>query len=349
MSGAQLVFGAGAGAVIVLAAVSVTIGLRLARERRLAGLSLVGAGAVWFAAEGLRLLQLEVIHPALAGPDNETLRLLVDLVGDNLYFGLGGIGVLLLFFAAVVDRGSRGDGRREPMALARQVGQQAWRYYRARGQRERNRGMGEGMGAEVDGSEVNGGTPKAAGVSDRRRQLLDRLADVIAEDGIEGVSIRTLAGRAGVSIGTVQYYFATKSELLQRVWEYVSDEVERRFDPGAMARMPRRQLLSRLVDLLVAPGPDDRLARVWLALAARAAHDEEIARLHRRQWRHMEGLIARVLVAANPARVNESDDAAAELLGLCDGLTISVLTEPDRMPTARARRIAHAWTDRWSA
>ncbi|MEV5651268.1 TetR/AcrR family transcriptional regulator [Nocardia sp. NPDC052254] len=201
------------------------------------------------------------------------------------------------------------------------------------------------MSAEVNG----GGAPAAgAGVSDRRRQLLDRLADVIAEDGIEGVSIRTLASRAGVSIGTVQYYFATKSDLLQRVWEYVSDEVQRRFDPEAMTRMPPRQLLSRLVDLLVAPGPDDRLARVWLALAARAAHDEEIARLHRRQWEQMEGLIARVLAAANPARTDESDDAGAELLGLLDGLTISVLTEPDRMPSARARRIAHAWTDRWT-
>ncbi|MEV5651267.1 hypothetical protein AB0L57_23710 [Nocardia sp. NPDC052254] len=142
MSGAQLVFGAGEAAVIALAAVSLVIGLRLARERRLAGLSLAGAGVVWLVAEGVRLLQLEVIRPALAGPDNETARLLVDLTGDNLYFGLGGLGVLLLFFAAVVDRAGRGDGRREPMALARQVGDQAWRYYRARDQRERSRGIG---------------------------------------------------------------------------------------------------------------------------------------------------------------------------------------------------------------
>ena len=199
------------------------------------------------------------------------------------------------------------------------------------------------MGTERAAAATDAGSP------DRRRQLLDRLADVIAEDGIEGVSIRTLAGRAGVSIGTVQYYFATKSDLLQRVWEYVSDEVERRFDPESMARMPPRQLLSRLVDLLVAPGPDDRLARVWLALAARAAHDEDIARLHRGQWQRMEGLIARVLTSSNSARADESADAAAELLALFDGLTISVLTEPDRMPPARARRIAHTWTDRWTA
>ncbi|MFF0453538.1 TetR/AcrR family transcriptional regulator [Nocardia africana] len=184
---------------------------------------------------------------------------------------------------------------------------------------------------------------------DRRGQLLDRLADVIAEDGIEGVSIRTLAGRAEVSIGTVQYYFSTKNDLLHRVWEYVRDEAARRFDAAAVAQLPPAQRLSRLVDLLIAPDSEDRLARVWFALVARAAHDPEIAALHRAQWQRTEELIARALVAVNPDRTAESGDAAAELLGLLDGLTLAVLTEPDRMPPARARRIARDWTDRWAA
>nr|WP_039783022.1 TetR/AcrR family transcriptional regulator [Nocardia cerradoensis] len=178
--------------------------------------------------------------------------------------------------------------------------------------------------------------------------MLDRLADVIAEDGIEGVSIRTLATRAGVSIGTVQYYFSTKDELLHRVWEYVRDEAAHRFDAEAVAQLPPAQRLSRLVDLLIAPGSEDRLARVWFALVARAAHDPDIAALHRAQWQRTEDLIARALVAVNPERAAESGAAAAELLALLDGLTLAVLTEPDRMPPARARKIARGWTDRWA-
>ncbi|NKY48756.1 TetR/AcrR family transcriptional regulator [Nocardia vermiculata] len=187
----------------------------------------------------------------------------------------------------------------------------------------------------------------AAAAADRRHQLLDRLADVIAESGIEGVSIRTLATRAEVSIGTVQYYFSTKDELLHRVWEYVRDEATQRFDAGAVATLPPRERLARLVELLVAPTSDDRLARVWLALVARAAHDDDIAALHRGQWQRTENLIARALVSANPARSGESGDAAAELLALADGLTLAVLTEPERMPPGRALRIARQWTERW--
>jgi AcrR family transcriptional regulator len=192
------------------------------------------------------------------------------------------------------------------------------------------------------------GAAADATATDRRGHLLDRLADVIAEDGIEGVSIRTLAARAGVSIGTVQYYFSTKNDLLHRVWEYVRDEAAHRFDAAAVAQLPPPRRLSRLVDLLIAPGSEDRLARVWFALVARAVHDPEIAALHRAQWQHTEDLIARALVAVNPERAAESDDAAAELLALLDGLTLAVLTEPDRMPPARARRIARGWTDRWA-
>ncbi len=139
MSGAQVVFGAGELAVVVLAVISLVAGVGLARGYRLAGWSLAGAAVLWLVAEGLRLLQFEALLPALAGPDHESDRMLVGLLGDAVYFGLSGVAVLLLFFAAVVERASRGDGRREPVAVARRVGAQIRHYYQARDQRERSR------------------------------------------------------------------------------------------------------------------------------------------------------------------------------------------------------------------
>ncbi|MBF6330598.1 TetR/AcrR family transcriptional regulator [Nocardia transvalensis] len=197
------------------------------------------------------------------------------------------------------------------------------------------------------------GARQAAGsgvqAADRRRELLDRLADVIAEDGLEGVSIRTLAARADVSIGTVQYYFSTKNDLLQRVWEYVRDETADRFWGSGVAELAPAQRLERLTELLIPPDSEDRLTRVWLALVARAAHDPEIAALHRVQWQHMENLLAEALASANPKRADEAPEAAAEFLGLLDGFAIAVVTEPTRMPPARATRISRRWTTAWLA
>ena len=136
---AGAVFAAGETGVLVLAAISVLAGLRLAREYRIVGWSLIGAGLLWLCAEVLRLLQLEAILPALSGAEHESARMLVGLLGDAVYFGVGGIAVALLFFAVVVQRSPAGDGRREPTAVARHLGERAWHYYRVRQEWERSR------------------------------------------------------------------------------------------------------------------------------------------------------------------------------------------------------------------
>ncbi|WP_084478978.1 TetR/AcrR family transcriptional regulator [Nocardia jejuensis] len=190
------------------------------------------------------------------------------------------------------------------------------------------------------------GRTTAAG-ADRRTQLLDRLADAIAENGIEGVSIRDLAARAGVSIGTVQYYFATKTDLLGAAWYHVRDQAIARFHQSGVVDLPPDERLIGLTELLLTPAPDHRLSRMWLALVARAAHDPLIAALHREQWQDTEDVLCLALGKANQARVDESRDGAAELLALLDGLSIAVLTEPERVSPERARRIARGWVRRW--
>ncbi|MFI5780580.1 TetR/AcrR family transcriptional regulator [Nocardia sp. NPDC051570] len=183
--------------------------------------------------------------------------------------------------------------------------------------------------------------------SDRRRELLERLADVISESGMEGVSIRTLAARAHVSIGTVQYYFSTKGQLLLSVWEHVRHEYTERFFGSGIVDAPPVRKLERLTELLVPPASSDRLTRVWLALVYSSTHDSKIAALHRAQWQDMENILARVLAEANPDRASEAVEAAAEFLALLDGFAIAVVTEPERMPPARALRIARSWTTAW--
>ncbi|MFI1916985.1 TetR/AcrR family transcriptional regulator [Nocardia sp. NPDC020380] len=183
--------------------------------------------------------------------------------------------------------------------------------------------------------------------AERRTQLLESLADAIAETGLEGVSIRDLATRAGVSIGTVQYYFSTKTELLLGAWHHVAAQAEQRYRQSGIADLSAREQLLSFTELLISPTPEHRLSHVWLALVSRAAHDPEIADLHRSQWQGTADMLGRMLTAANPAREPESADAATELLALLDGLSISVLTEPTRVSPERARRIARTWVRSW--
>lgn len=135
---APLLFEVSEIAVLTLAAGTLVAGVSMLRRYPVAGAALLLGALAWLIAEGLHWLQIGVIMPGLEGEEHDSARLLVGMIGDALYFGVGGIGLLLLFFAAVADRAARGDQRREPLALAQQAGAQAWRYYRgSRGRRGR--------------------------------------------------------------------------------------------------------------------------------------------------------------------------------------------------------------------
>src|SRR5947208_7732556 len=60
-----------------------------------------------------------------------------------------------------------------------------------------------------------------AGVS-AREQIVRAAADSLLENGYSGTSVRSIASRAGVAIGNLQYYFPSKSELLVEAWRYLT-------------------------------------------------------------------------------------------------------------------------------
>lgn len=50
---------------------------------------------------------------------------------------------------------------------------------------------------------------------ERRAHILAATAALIANEGLESISVRTVAGRAGCSRGLVEHYFRSKAELLR--------------------------------------------------------------------------------------------------------------------------------------
>ncbi|MBN9550954.1 MAG: TetR family transcriptional regulator, partial [Alphaproteobacteria bacterium] len=49
----------------------------------------------------------------------------------------------------------------------------------------------------------------------RRQDLIDATLDSVAEHGLQGATLRTIALRAGVTAGLIRHYFPGKEELLQ--------------------------------------------------------------------------------------------------------------------------------------
>ena len=62
---------------------------------------------------------------------------------------------------------------------------------------------------------------------DRRAQMVEAAATVLAREGYESTSMKEIANQAGVSSGLLHYYFGTKEELLADVVSDLHDQLLR--------------------------------------------------------------------------------------------------------------------------
>lgn len=157
----------------------------------------------------------------------------------------------------------------------------------------------------------------------RRRQILDTTLTIALRDRLEGVSIRTVAREAGVSMGLVSFYFGSKDGLLLALLDEV---IARIYTYGFETPDPTAAPMERLLPIvrntvhLIATRTSDiqLLLDFWL----RARQDNAIRerlQLGLAMFRTEATRIAEDLIADDPARF---DGITAEALA---NVTMSVI------------------------
>jgi AcrR family transcriptional regulator len=113
----------------------------------------------------------------------------------------------------------------------------------------------------------------AGRAADTVAALVDAAVEEVADTGYEGLTVRNVARRAGVSPATAYTYFASKEHLLTEVfWRRLTGIAEPTFD----ARAPVAQRvgeMTRAMALLVADEP----ALAAAVTTAMLAHDHDVA------------------------------------------------------------------------
>lgn len=192
--------------------------------------------------------------------------------------------------------------------------------------------------------------PRTADHAARRRQITSAVRGVAVADGLATVTVARTAAAAGVSVGLVQHYYASKEELLVETLGTVLDDVLARVDT-ASARAERRharieRMMAAALEQLL---PLDRVRQeeTYLRHAfAALALDREVLRPHQRRFDEL--LTARAVRAIeNGTRCGEvarDVDAPLEaeaLLALAGGLASRLLVD-DRLAHRRRARQAIA-------
>jgi AcrR family transcriptional regulator len=176
--------------------------------------------------------------------------------------------------------------------------------------------------------------PKQVDHEVRRRQIAAAVWRIIAERGLEAVSMREVSLEARVSVGAVQHYFASKDEVItfaaSHLREQLSDRVARQ-----VAAMPRPHTplgLARAV--LVALLPMDAAGRtaslVGNALSLRALREPGLTERYRKGSAEIVALVAdHLAAAADDGEVRADLDATREaqiLVALAGGLASAVVS-----------------------
>ena len=180
--------------------------------------------------------------------------------------------------------------------------------------------------------------PRIVDREERRRTVADVAAQLVADGGVDAVTVRDVAAKAGTSTAIVSHYFRDKQELLMFTFAEMAGRARARVE-AALAQDP-----SDLFGLCEALSPLDedrrREWRVWIAFWGAATGDPDLAEQQRLRVAATRATIADAVLKARPGttRAQAANDAR-RILALVTGMAAQAVFDRNDWPPARQRRL----------
>lgn len=184
--------------------------------------------------------------------------------------------------------------------------------------------------------------PRVIDHDSRRADLIAAVWRVVLSGGVGEASVRRVATEAGLSTGSVRYFFSDQRELLHAAMREVSSRARERVQAavGDRQRWIGEGRAGRAVVELLAqtlPLDEERLAEagVWFAFAAHNSSDDAVQAIRRETDDEVRLLGERcVSDLAALGELGTGRDPVTEavlLVAVLDGLTLRLLLDPDTL------------------
>jgi AcrR family transcriptional regulator len=175
----------------------------------------------------------------------------------------------------------------------------------------------------------------------RRRELIAAAVHVITTQGFEGATVRDIARVAGASVGSVNYYFASKDDLLRAAITETDAAFRALIREAVESTEGCPEKLERILDMCFPVEEADGLAwRVFVDWWSQAAHDDSYRKIYDEANREWIGMLEKVFAEGathNSLALNVSAEAeAVAFAALIDGLALyTVVTKRISVETVR--------------
>ncbi len=159
---------------------------------------------------------------------------------------------------------------------------------------------------------------------------LDRITDAARDEAVAGglpsLTVAKVSQRAGVSSALIHYHFSTKRQLIAAAAGRLADQRRAARQAALAARaLDALDALWAVIQAAAEGGGE----RAWLELSALARDDAEVrgalatARLAERA--HLVARLPSLLAELGASRAAASEELAAGILGLLDGLALALV------------------------
>ncbi|WSE26610.1 TetR family transcriptional regulator C-terminal domain-containing protein [Amycolatopsis rhabdoformis] len=178
--------------------------------------------------------------------------------------------------------------------------------------------------------------PRQRDVEAQRELLSGAVWQVLAADGLPGLTVRAVAERAGCTTGLVMHAFPTKQALLLRARDLLHQRTAERADATEASGSPPLVVLREVLGhaATLTPEAADE-ARVWVGFLAAALADPELAERHRAHNRAFIARVTRLVGDCRPRWAHPRRERAAKrLIALVEGLNALTAADPEAYPPA---------------
>ena len=189
--------------------------------------------------------------------------------------------------------------------------------------------------------------PKIVDHDVQRAKFAEAAMSLIAQHGLEGVTMRAVAAEAGLSYGSLFHYFSSKDELLMHAVRHLTTLQTNRINKFTSQFSGLKALEHLLCDdvIINESSRDDWM--VWLTFLYKAALQKSFAKTYAELIDGWQARIAGLLEdARRDGEIREDLDVGFEAMALwaySAGISQLSLLHPDLLPVAQQNRLISAY------
>ena len=183
--------------------------------------------------------------------------------------------------------------------------------------------------------------PKLVDHDERREELVRAVWRIIAERGIDEVTIREIAREAGYSSGALGHYFENKDDLLVTAFRISHEHINARYDEEIDTPVQYDALRAVLFDNLPLDEQRELETRIEMSFWARSLRNEAISEIQHEESAFLQRLIRRLVEGSQGEGEIASDYDPRQVVdlfaALIDGISLHGLLYPKRMTRRRQK------------